>query len=72
MNYRDHAAESHLGDSDVPTIFSKFSNAVIAPGEAIVLPKNSTKPDYEAELAFVIGRGGRHIAADDWKQHVAG
>jgi len=37
-----------------------------------VLPKNSTKPDYEAEFAFVIGRGGRHIATDQWKRHVAG
>ena len=47
----------------VPTIFSKFSKAVIGPGEPIVLPKNSTKPDYEAEFAFVIGTGGRHIRA---------
>jgi 2-keto-4-pentenoate hydratase/2-oxohepta-3-ene-1,7-dioic acid hydratase in catechol pathway len=72
LNYRDHAAESHSEIPSVPTIFSKFSNCVIAPGEPIVLPKNSTRPDYEAEFAFVIGRGGRHIAADDWKRHVAG
>ena len=56
----------------VPTIFNKFPNTVIAPGEAIVLPKNSTKPDYEAELAFVIGKGGRHIPADRWREHVFG
>ncbi|MGA3027717.1 MAG: fumarylacetoacetate hydrolase family protein [Bryobacteraceae bacterium] len=72
LNYRDHAAESKSEIPNVPTIFSKFSNCVIAPGEAIVLPKNSTRPDYEAEFAFVIGRGGRHIAAEDWKRHVAG
>jgi 2-keto-4-pentenoate hydratase/2-oxohepta-3-ene-1,7-dioic acid hydratase in catechol pathway len=72
LNYRDHAAESHSEIPNVPTIFSKFSNTVIAPGEPIVLPKNSTKPDYEAEFAFVIGRGGRHIAAEHWQQHVAG
>ena len=47
----------------VPTIFAKFSNVVIGPGEPIVLPKNSRKPDYEAEFMFVIGTGGRHIAA---------
>jgi 2-keto-4-pentenoate hydratase/2-oxohepta-3-ene-1,7-dioic acid hydratase in catechol pathway len=45
---------------------------VTAPGGPIVLPRNSTKPDYEAELAFVIGRGGRHIAAENWRRHVAG
>jgi 2-keto-4-pentenoate hydratase/2-oxohepta-3-ene-1,7-dioic acid hydratase in catechol pathway len=72
LNYRDHAAESNSPIPGVPTIFNKFSNCVIAPGQAIVLPKNSTMPDYEAELAFVIGRGGRHIAADHWKRHVAG
>jgi 2-keto-4-pentenoate hydratase/2-oxohepta-3-ene-1,7-dioic acid hydratase in catechol pathway len=72
LNYRDHAAESHSEIPSVPTIFSKFSNCVIAPGEPIMLPNNSTSPDYEAEFAFVIGRGGRHIAADDWKRHVAG
>jgi 2-keto-4-pentenoate hydratase/2-oxohepta-3-ene-1,7-dioic acid hydratase in catechol pathway len=37
-----------------------------------VLPKNSTKPDYEAELGFVIGKGGRHIRAADWREHVFG
>jgi len=66
------AAESHSEIPDVPTIFSKFSHCVIAPGDAIVLPKNSAKPDYEAEFAFVIGPGGRHIAAQDWPKHVAG
>jgi 2-keto-4-pentenoate hydratase/2-oxohepta-3-ene-1,7-dioic acid hydratase in catechol pathway len=72
LNYRDHAIESKMEIPTVPTIFSKFSSAVIGPGVPIVLPKNSTRPDYEAEFAFVIGKGGRHIAAEDWQQHVAG
>jgi len=72
LNYRDHAIESKMEIPTVPTIFSKFSSAVIGPGAPIVLPKNSTRPDYEAEFAFVIGKGGRHIAAEDWQQHVAG
>ncbi|MGP0075634.1 MAG: fumarylacetoacetate hydrolase family protein [Bryobacteraceae bacterium] len=72
LNYRDHAAEGHNEIPKVPTIFSKFSNTVIGPGEAIVLPKNSRKPDYEAEFMFVIGAGGRHIAAEDWQRHVFG
>jgi 2-keto-4-pentenoate hydratase/2-oxohepta-3-ene-1,7-dioic acid hydratase in catechol pathway len=45
---------------------------VIAPGAPIVLPKVSTKPDYEAEFAFVIGPGGRHIAAVNAMDHVFG
>jgi 2-keto-4-pentenoate hydratase/2-oxohepta-3-ene-1,7-dioic acid hydratase in catechol pathway len=72
LNYRDHAAEAKQEIPTVPTIFAKFSNTVIGPGEPIVLPKISRKPDYEAEFAFLIGRGGRHIAAADWRQHVFG
>src|SRR5580693_9101826 len=70
LNYRDHAAEARQEIPTIPTVFSKFSNTVIGPGAAIVLPKISRKPDYEAEFAFVIGIGGRHIAASDWQRHV--
>ncbi len=72
LNYRDHAIESGLPIPEIPVIFSKFSNTVIGPGAPIVLPKNSAKPDYEAEMAFVIGKPGRHIPADKWSEHVAG
>jgi 2-keto-4-pentenoate hydratase/2-oxohepta-3-ene-1,7-dioic acid hydratase in catechol pathway len=57
---------------DVPTIFNKFATAVIGPGDDIVLPKVSNSPDYEAEFAFVVGQGGRHIAAADWHKHIFG
>ena len=72
LNYRDHAEETKMPIPTVPTIFAKFSTAVIGPGDSIVLPKSSTRPDYEAEFAFVIGQGGRHIAAADWRDHVFG
>jgi 2-keto-4-pentenoate hydratase/2-oxohepta-3-ene-1,7-dioic acid hydratase in catechol pathway len=72
LNYRDHAKEVGAQIPSVPTIFNKFTNVVIGPGQPIVLPKNSTQPDYEAELAFVIGKGGRHIPADKWRDHVFG
>ncbi len=72
LNYRDHAIESKMEIPKVPTIFNKFSTSIIGPGDDIVLPAVSTQPDYEAELAFVIGRGGRRIAADRWKDHVIG
>ena len=72
LNYRDHANEVKAKIPSVPTIFSKFSNIVIGPGEPIVLPKASQRPDYEAELAFVIGRGGRHIPASRAMEHVFG
>jgi 2-keto-4-pentenoate hydratase/2-oxohepta-3-ene-1,7-dioic acid hydratase in catechol pathway len=72
LNYRDHALESKMEIPKVPTIFSKFSSAVIGPGESIVLPKASTQPDYEAEFAFVIGRCGRYIPAERWEDYVFG
>ena len=55
-----------------PVVFTKFSNSIVGPGATVILPKASTQPDYEAELAIVIGVGGRNIAAADWEQHVFG
>jgi 2-keto-4-pentenoate hydratase/2-oxohepta-3-ene-1,7-dioic acid hydratase in catechol pathway len=72
LNYRDHAIESNMAMPKVPTIFSKFSSAVIGPGENIVLPPESTQPDYEAEFAVVIGPGGRRISASKAMDHVFG
>src|SRR5690242_6421105 len=56
LNYRDHAKEANLPVPENPVLFSKFSSAVIAPGEPVVIPAVSRKVDYEAELAVVIGR----------------
>ncbi|MBL0159088.1 MAG: fumarylacetoacetate hydrolase family protein [Bryobacterales bacterium] len=72
LNYRDHAAEAKMEIPAVPTIFSKFTSAITGPGAPIILPKNSAKPDYEAEFAVVIGTGGRHIPAAAWREHVFG
>jgi 2-keto-4-pentenoate hydratase/2-oxohepta-3-ene-1,7-dioic acid hydratase in catechol pathway len=72
LNYREHAIETNTPIPDVPTIFNKFATAVIGPGANIVLPKVSKMPDYEAELAFVIGKGGRHIKPENWRSHVFG
>ena len=72
LNYRDHAAESRSEIPTVPTIFNKFPSVVIGPGDPIVLPKASQRPDYEAEFAFVIGRGGRHVPAAQALDHVLG
>ena len=72
LNYRDHAAESKMEIPKVPTIFNKFATSVIGPEDPIRLPKNSAEPDYEAEFAFVIGKGGRHIPPGEWPKHVFG
>ena len=72
LNYRDHAIESKMALPKVPVVFFKMTTAIVGPGENIVLPRNSTQPDYEAELAFVIGRGGYRIPASAWREHVYG
>ena len=72
LNYRDHAIESNMAIPEVPTIFLKLPNAVTGPDAEILLPRMSSQPDYEVELAAVIGQGGKNIRSEDWKQHVLG
>lgn len=72
LNYAEHATESKMKTQAVPTVFMKLASSVCGPGDEIILPKNAAEPDYEAELAVVIGRGGFRIAAEDWQQHVFG
>jgi 2-keto-4-pentenoate hydratase/2-oxohepta-3-ene-1,7-dioic acid hydratase in catechol pathway len=72
LNYRDHAKESGMEIPTTPVVFFKLPTAIIGPGDPIVLPKNSTQPDYEAEFAFVIGKGGYRIPASAWRDHVYG
>jgi acylpyruvate hydrolase len=56
LNYRDHAEESELAIPDVPVIFAKWTTSLIGHGETIVIPREETRPDYEGELAIVIGQ----------------
>lgn len=72
LNYRDHAREANLEIPKYPVIFAKYSNTVIGSGDNIVLPKNSRKPDYEAEFGFVIGKRARHVAPEAWREYVFG
>ncbi|HEV3151411.1 MAG TPA: fumarylacetoacetate hydrolase family protein [Acidobacteriaceae bacterium] len=72
LNYQDHATESKMAVQAVPTIFMKLPSAITGPDSDIVLPDNSTQPDYEAELAVVIGRSARNVTRDNWRQYVFG
>jgi acylpyruvate hydrolase len=71
-NYAEHAAE--LGDEPPtsPLLFGKFENALVGPGEPILLPPEATHVDAEAELAVEIGRGGHRIPEADALDHVRG
>jgi 2-keto-4-pentenoate hydratase/2-oxohepta-3-ene-1,7-dioic acid hydratase in catechol pathway len=72
LNYVEHAAESKMVVQAVPTVFLKLSSSITGPDTEVPLPPNSTQPDYEAELALVIGKPGHNIPASEWKQHVFG
>lgn len=72
LNYADHARETNSPIPQYPELFNKFANALIGPGEPIVLPRVSQQVDYEAELAVVIGRAGRYIDKSRALEHVAG
>jgi 2-keto-4-pentenoate hydratase/2-oxohepta-3-ene-1,7-dioic acid hydratase in catechol pathway len=72
LNYRDHAAEVNMPLPDFVTVFAKWPNTLIGDGEEIVIPAESYRVDYEAELAFVIGRRARHVAEADAFAYIAG
>jgi acylpyruvate hydrolase len=72
LNYDDHLEESGLKKPVYPEIFARFATSLIAHREPIRQPPESSTLDYEAELAVVIGRGGRRISRDRALDHVAG
>jgi 2-keto-4-pentenoate hydratase/2-oxohepta-3-ene-1,7-dioic acid hydratase in catechol pathway len=73
VNYRSHALETGLRIPDMPLIFPKGINSVIGPEETILLPQaGPDEVDYEAELAIVIGKGGKNIPLDQALEAVYG
>src|SRR4051812_6403817 len=72
LNYGAHAAEAGIDPPDSPTFFAKFRNALAAPGATVSLPAASSKIDYEAEVAFVIGRRCSEVHEAEAGGYVAG
>lgn len=72
MNYRDHAIETNSPIPNEPVVFSKFSQTVVGPEDAVILPKVAHEVDYEAELVVVIGKQGKNISKENAFSHVAG
>jgi 2-keto-4-pentenoate hydratase/2-oxohepta-3-ene-1,7-dioic acid hydratase in catechol pathway len=72
LNYGEHVRETGRQVTESPTLFLRVAESQVAHGEAIVLPPESTRLDYEGEIAIVIGKGGRRIAEADAWAHVAG
>jgi 2-keto-4-pentenoate hydratase/2-oxohepta-3-ene-1,7-dioic acid hydratase in catechol pathway len=72
LNYRSHAEEQGAEPPETPTFFAKFANALAAPDATVALPASSSKVDYEAEVAFVIGRRAKDVAEGDALGYIAG
>lgn len=71
-NYEDHRKETGRAKVDHPSIFTRWADTLIADGQPMVRPRESTDLDYEGELAIVIGKGGRRIPKEEAQDHVAG
>lgn len=72
LNYATHVAETGRDQKEFPAIFTRWADSLIADGEPLVRPPESTRFDYEGELAVVIGKGGRRIPREKALEHVAG
>lgn len=64
LNYARHAAESGMEPPAEPVLFAKMPNTVIGPDDEVLIPRGSTKTDYEVELAVVIGRTARYLESE--------
>src|SRR6266568_1088706 len=72
LNYRDHAAEAGMAVPDYPVLFHKVAGSLTGHKQPIVVPRISSKIDYEGELAIIIGRRGKYIAEDEAYAYIAG
>ncbi len=72
LNYAAHAAEGGREPPAYPALFPRYANTLVGHGQPIVRPKVSETLDYEGELAFVVGKTGRHIPKEKAYDHVAG
>lgn len=72
LNYVSHAREAGLEPPEVPTFFAKFRNALAPPGATVTLPRYSSKVDYEAEVAFVVGRTAKDVPEQKALSYIAG
>ena len=72
LNYLEHKKETGRPDVDNPTIFTRFADSQVAHMQPMIKPDNSDRFDYEAEMAIIIGKGGRFISEDEALSHIAG
>ena len=72
LNYSDHAAESGMAVPTEPVLFTKATSSIIGCNDAVVLPRDSIKSDWEVELGVVIGKRARYVEEGEALDYVAG
>ena len=72
LNYAQHAAESGMAIPEHPVLFFKATSALVGPNDDIIIPKGSTKTDWEVELSIVIGKKASYVNEENSLDHVAG
>jgi 2-keto-4-pentenoate hydratase/2-oxohepta-3-ene-1,7-dioic acid hydratase in catechol pathway len=72
LNYSDHAKESGMALPVEPVIFMKATSSICGPDDDVVIPRGSTKMDWEVELGVVIGKPAKYVQEADALSHVAG
>ncbi len=72
LNYAQHAAESGMQVPKEPVLFFKATSAIVGPNDDLIIPKGSTKTDWEVELAVVIGKKTSYVSKENALEHVAG
>jgi 2,4-diketo-3-deoxy-L-fuconate hydrolase len=72
LNYAQHAAESGMAVPEHPVLFFKATSALVGPNDDIIIPKGSTKTDWEVELSIVIGKKASYVDEANSLDHVAG
>jgi|TARA_B110000037_G_scaffold218845_1_gene282666 2-keto-4-pentenoate hydratase/2-oxohepta-3-ene-1,7-dioic acid hydratase in catechol pathway len=72
LNYAQHAAESGMAVPEHPVLFFKATSALVGPNDDIIIPKGSTKTDWEVELSIVIGKKASYVDEVNSLDHVAG
>jgi 2-keto-4-pentenoate hydratase/2-oxohepta-3-ene-1,7-dioic acid hydratase in catechol pathway len=72
LNYEDHARETGADIPKEPILFNKLANCIVGPNDDVIMPRGSTKLDWEVEIAFVLGRRAQYVAEADALDYIAG
>ena len=72
LNYAGHAKESGMDIPKQPVIFFKATSAIVGPNDDLIIPKNSSKTDWEVELAIVVGKKAKYVEEKDAYNHIIG